>query len=160
MGRRGPAPKPTELKKLAGNPGRRPLNRNEAHIPRKLPRCPSHLSDEGKREWRRIVGYLYDAGLLTAVDAQALAMYCETVALWIEATRQVNASGLVGKTKNGNIIQNPYLSIANGAKREALRFMQEFGLTPASRARIVVGDKGMQREESLADALFRAVNAD
>jgi len=160
MGRRGPAPKPTELKKLQGNPGRRPLNDREAKPAIIKPRCPAYLSDEGKKEWRRVVGYLYDAKLLTAIDHEALAMYCETVGIWVKATQQVNQSGMVGKTKAGNLIHNPYLDIANRAKRDALRFMQEFGMTPASRARVIVGDGGADREESLADALFRLVAAD
>ena len=158
MGKRGPAPKPTVMKRLQGNPGRRPLNKREPKPTKSKPRCPSYLNDEAKREWRRLVGPLYDAGLLTAIDQNALAVYCDTVALWIEATRQVNKTGLVGKTKNGNLIQNPYLNIANRAKRDALRFMQEFGLTPSSRARIIVTDGGNQHEMSLADTLFEAVN--
>jgi P27 family predicted phage terminase small subunit len=48
----------------------------------------------------------------------------------------LNKTGLIIKTTNGNIIQNPLVGIANKAWGEYLRFAQEFGLTPASRTRI------------------------
>ena len=101
---------------------------------------------------------LHDLGLLTTVDLNAFAMYCETVSVWVEATKALARTGLVGKTTNGNLIHNPYLSIANRAKRDALRFMQEFGLTPSSRSRISVSDGGGRAEKDLADLLFEGVN--
>ena len=160
MGKRGPAPQPTALKILRGNPGLRKLNEREAQPTKVKPRCPSYLSAEAKREWRRVSKYLYDAGLLSAIDLDALAMYCDTVALWIEATQKRQEKGLVGTTVNGNLIQNPYLSIANRAKRDALRFMHEFGMTPSSRSRIIADAGGPEQEPTLADALFQAVNRD
>ncbi|MCL5994484.1 MAG: hypothetical protein M1546_00320, partial [Chloroflexi bacterium] len=50
---RGPAPKPTALKVLAGNPGKRPLNGSEPQYPTELPTCPRPLSAIAKREGHR-----------------------------------------------------------------------------------------------------------
>jgi phage terminase small subunit len=66
---------PTALKLLAGNPGHRPLNQNEPKPELVAPTCPSHLSREAKREWRRIVPELEKLGLLTRIDRAALAAY-------------------------------------------------------------------------------------
>ena len=41
MAQRGRKPKPTVLKELEGNPGRRPLNKNEPKPNKKAPRCPN-----------------------------------------------------------------------------------------------------------------------
>lgn len=149
---RGRPRKPTELKKLQGNPGKRPLPRNEPRPARDLPYCPAHLNDEAKREWKRIVHTLYDTGLLTKVDKAALAMYCQAWGRWVEAENQVAINGDVVKTKQGNIIQNPYLSISNRAWDQLSKMIQQFGLSPAARARLTVQPEYEQL--SLADLLF------
>ena len=59
----GRKPKPTEMKRAQGNPGRRPLNNNEPK-PTGIPQCPSHLNEVAKREWRRIAPELIALGLL------------------------------------------------------------------------------------------------
>ena len=46
----GRKPKPTRLKIIQGNPGKRPLNKNEPQPERRLMRAPSHLSEEAKKE--------------------------------------------------------------------------------------------------------------
>ena len=43
MATRGRKPKPTAMKELEGNPGKRPLNPNEPRPERKAPRCPAWL---------------------------------------------------------------------------------------------------------------------
>ena len=72
MGRRGPAPKPTALKRLQGNPGKRALNDSEPRPTATMPRCPTHLQGEARAEWRRVARGLHDAGLLTQIDRAAL----------------------------------------------------------------------------------------
>ena len=138
MGARGPAPQPTALRKLHGNPGKRPLPKNEPQPRRAIPPCPRHLSKKAKAEWRRVSRELYDLGLLSNVDRAALAAYCTAWARWVEAEEIVQQKGMVIKTTNGNFIQNPFLSIANRAMDDMRRLMVEFGMTPASRTRVQV----------------------
>ncbi len=85
MGRRGPPPKPTHLKAVTGNPGKRKLNDRESQARKEAPRCPNWLIPEAKRVWRDIVPKLKRLGVLTEVDGQALAAYCQTYARWREA---------------------------------------------------------------------------
>jgi P27 family predicted phage terminase small subunit len=99
---------------------------------------------------------LWRAGLLTEADHDALALYCETFAAWRRAEAVVRDKGEVVKTTNGNIIQNPYLAIANRAKKDALLLMRELGMTPAARSRISV-EGGGDQEPSLAELLFQRV---
>lgn len=139
----GRRPKPTALKELAGNPGKRPLNKREPK-PRKkqgMP-VPRHLREEARREWRRLRPELEAAGLLTAVDADALALYCETYATWVEATAQAQKEGLIVYTDKGYPVQNPLLGIANQAARMLRAMLIEFGMTPASRSRVAVEGAG------------------
>ena len=54
MAQRGRKPKPTALKVLEGNPGKRPLNLFEPTPEDKMPECPDWLEDEAKAEWDRL----------------------------------------------------------------------------------------------------------
>ena len=149
---RGRKPKPTAIKELAGNPGKRALNDREPKPTTKLPPCPSYLVGEARREWYRMGRQLLDLGVLTTVDRTALAAYCVAYARWVEAEAQVRKLGLVVKTAAGNLIQNPYLSIANRAMEQTIKLAAEFGMTPSSRSRVQTADDS--NGPTLADVLF------
>jgi P27 family predicted phage terminase small subunit len=135
-GKQGRKPIPTSFKLLAGNPGKRPLNENEPKPRTVLPRCPPHLSDEAKREWRRVSRMLYRLGLLTELDTTALALYCQTYSRWIEAEQKLASFGLLIKTHNDLPMQSPYLSIAHRCFDQLRAMLAEFGMTPSSCSRI------------------------
>jgi phage terminase small subunit len=80
MAVRGRKPKPTALKVLEGNPGKRPLNEKEPQPKRQAPRCPSWLEPEAKKEWKRMAKTLEAIGVLTQVDKAAFAGYCQAYA--------------------------------------------------------------------------------
>ncbi|HVS73154.1 MAG TPA: phage terminase small subunit P27 family [Phycisphaerae bacterium] len=103
--------------------------------PEDLDPAPEFLNDEAKREWKRILTDLVDTGLVCSVDQAALAAYCQTYSRWMEAERQVHASGLLVKV-NGVPVPNPYLSIADRSMAQMRLFLREFGLSPSSRVRI------------------------
>lgn len=146
-------PRPTALRELEGNPGHRPLNKNEPK-PGGVPICPSELSDGAKTEWRRISKELLSLGLLTKVDRAALSAYCELWARWRDAEAKIKEFGTVIKTKNGNLIQSPYVGIANRALALMKGYLIEFGFTPASRANLV-SDTPLDAEGKLASLLIR-----
>jgi len=50
VAQRGRKPKPTAVKVLEGNPGKRSLNTAEPKPEKKAPRCPSWLEDEAKED--------------------------------------------------------------------------------------------------------------
>ena len=54
MAQKGRKPKPTAMKKLEGNPGKRPLNLFEPTPEEKMPHCPDWLEEEAKAEWERL----------------------------------------------------------------------------------------------------------
>ena len=58
MGLSGPPPKPTALKRAEGNPGKRRLNDFEPQPLEIAPRCPPHLDELARQEWKRIVPIL------------------------------------------------------------------------------------------------------
>lgn len=157
MGQKGRVPKPTALKIKQGNPGKRALNDSETPVVRdEVVRAPGHLGAVARREWGRLKRKLGPAGLLTALDADVLAMYCQAFARWVEAEDQLARFGPVVKTKNGNLVQNPYLAVANRSMEQMLAYARELGMTPSARSRIQVAVK--ETGPTLAEELFRAAS--
>lgn len=147
---RGRKPKPTRLKYLTGNPGKRPLNEDEPRPEPAVPDCPPELNAAAQREWQRLVGELAKLRVLTNLDRAALAAYCGAYALWAESTEAIGKYGVMVKSPTGFPIQSPYLSIANRQTEIMMRIASEFGFTPASRGRISVTQN---EEPSLFDSL-------
>ncbi len=143
MGRRGPPPKPTRMKVLAGNPGKRPLSGREPQPPKDAPRCPAWLSPEAKREWRRMAPKLERMGVLTSIDVDAFAAYCQVYSRWKAAEEFIAKHGDVYplRDENGRVRymqQFPQVAIAKSLLQTLRGYQQEFGLTPAARTRIEV----------------------
>lgn len=155
MGARGPAPKPTALKVAQGNPGKRALNANEPKPDATMPQCPRWLNKAARGEWQRVARRLHNAGVLTYVDRGVLAVYCQAYGRLVEAETELRLRGDVIETTNGNLVQSPYLQIANRAMDQMVRAAKELGMTPASRSSIKI-DKP---ELSLADILFAEVES-
>jgi len=141
----GRKPKPTALKRLEGNPGKRPLNEQEPEFRREIPYCPRHLSPVAKREWHRIVKELHSAGLLTVVDRAPLAAYCQLYARWVKAEKELETASLVITTEKGFALPNPLVGIANGALEGMRKFLIEFGMTPSSRSRLHVPSSSKEK---------------
>lgn len=152
---RGRKPKPTAMKKLAGNPGKRALNSSEPQpeAPDRPPYAPRHLSDEAQKEWRRIVKALLRMGLYTEVDRVALEMYCQAYGDWLDAEQMVREQGAVLESDKGNFYQNPWYAAANREWEKLRKMLPEFGLTPSARSRLTI-DEPEERDE-FAELLFR-----
>lgn len=133
---RGRRPKPTRLKVLTGNPGKRPLNHHEPRPEPEVPECPVELGPVARQEWERLIIELAKLRILTQLDRAALAAYCGAYALWAEATEAIQKYGTMVKSPSGYPQQSPYVAIANRQAEIMMRIAAEFGFTPASRSRI------------------------
>lgn len=151
----GRPPKPTQMKVIEGNPGKRPLPQHEPKPTIKAPSCPKHLDKEAKAEWRRISKELLQLGLLTAIDRSGLAAYCQCWSRWVYAEEQLAGlrepkpividdeiigviDGWTFRTDKGYEAATPWISIASKALAEMRQYITEFGLSPAARTRIQV----------------------
>ncbi len=76
----GRKPKPTAVKKLEGNPGKRKLNTKELVPAKGMPACPDWLMPEAKKKWERLAKLMNQMGVLTEVDMAAFAAYCQSYA--------------------------------------------------------------------------------
>mgnify|MGYP005873156519 FL=1 len=153
MATRGRKPKPTALKVLEGNSGKRPLNTAEPK-PAGVPECPDWLEDEAKAEWERVGTILENMGMLTSVDTTAFAGYCQAYARWREAEEFLTQHGSIVRTPNGYLQQVPQVSIAQTNLKIVLKFCEQFGLAPSSRSRIVA-DKSVDETTDEMEKLLR-----
>jgi P27 family predicted phage terminase small subunit len=149
---KGRRPLPTNLKKLRGNPGKRKLPKaGEEPSPRLAdPVMPAGLSEMAQQEWKDILPILRDMKVLTAADGKALAAYCHNFARWLQAESEMDRHGIMieepilgGPIDDREIVgykykRNPCNSISNDAQKIMKSFLIEFGLTPASRAKLRV----------------------
>lgn len=141
MATRGRKPKPTALKLLEGNPGKRQLNMNEPRLTQKMPpECPDWLEEEAQAEWNRLSETLFEMGILTDLDVVPFAAYCQAYARWREAEEFISQHGSIVKTKTGYWQQVPQVSIAHTNQKAMLQAAAEFGLTPSARSRIIAGN--------------------
>ena len=142
MAVRGRKPKPTALKQLEGNPGKRPLNTAEPVPPKGTLKCPVWLEPEAKKEWKRLAPSLEAMGVLTMADLTAFSGYCQAYARWKEAEEFITQHGSIFQTPSGYVQQVPQVSIAQQNLKIMQSFCSEFGLTPACRSRIIAAGGG------------------
>jgi phage terminase small subunit len=126
---RGDRPKPTSLKLIAGNPGKRALNDREPHTGEFDLSPPDEMTEAARAHWERLAPMLVQSGVMQTSDRDILFAYCETFAVFIAGTKEgkVNVS-LVGQLR---------------------QMLGEMGMTPATRSRIIANkatDDGTEKK--------------
>ena len=79
--------------------------------------------------------------MLSATDRDILAVWVVACVEHARAAVEVRKMGQVVKTKDGNIINNPHLGIANRQALIMVRVAGELGFTPSARASLGMIDE-------------------
>jgi P27 family predicted phage terminase small subunit len=154
MGRRGPAPQPTALKVLNGNPGKRALPKDEPKPDPFEPHMPAWLDDDARAEWRRVTPILLKMGLLTVADGAALAVYCEAYSTMGHALRTLQEDGPTFISPKTSVEHaRPEVGIVQQCRVAIKTFCQEFGMTPSARSRMIA--QSDEREKSGMEGLLQ-----
>ena len=146
-------PKPTNIKKLEGNPGRRKLNTNEPQpgdagiIP------PDKISPGALKFWKRLAPELHGCGLLTALDHDTLLAYCESAAAFIEATEMIKQDGALYETKNYKTV-SPWVNIQNKALANMAKFGSLLGMSPSARSSVTAQVQQEKKPGDIIDGIF------
>lgn len=144
MGKRGPAPKPTKLRVLHGDP-KHTINTNEPQPTEGRVVMPATLSPAAKRVWKRLSPGLIKRGLLTEWDRDGFAVYCEAVIAHRLASAVVAKEGILVVGPAGRV-KNPALQVARDSAQTIRVFAQEFGLTPSARSSISIPQQDSTEE--------------
>jgi P27 family predicted phage terminase small subunit len=150
---RGRKPLPTELKLIMGNPGKRPINRDEPKPDRMMPSCPKWLSKGARTHWQKLAPQLFKMGVLTQLDGTALATFCDCLQRYTEAVEFLEKNGCVIVVRNDKgefkfTQAAPQVGIATKMLEQVTKIGAEFGWAPASRSRLSVSGS---EEKSLAE---------
>jgi phage terminase small subunit len=114
--------KPTALKLIAGNPGKRPLNPAEPKFPPTDCDPPDWLHAAAMPIWDRLATCLDLNGMLNEGNRDMLAVYCDIIASYERKREQTG---------------EPDLKLAQQMRMIA----REFGFTPSSQGGIGAGKK-------------------
>lgn len=170
MGQRGPAPKPTALRELEGNPSGRPYNKREPK-PKKVIDVspPNWLTEPAKIYWNRVIPILANMGVLTEADLPLLERYCDFLADWVHCRDFLrNMGGMYYNLYDGDkvypaghpqagqrvikyLAEFPHVAKKLKFSEHLLKIEMHFGMTPAARSRILT--------EEFVDASIAASNA-
>ena len=147
---RGRPPKPTALKVIQGNPGKRKLDKN-APAPDALaqvPDPPAWLGPIAASIWRQVAPWLVQARILTDTDLHNLELFAMAYQRWREAEEDISKNGIVVMGAKQEI-KNPACTVANESARRISTFGAALGLDPAARARLKPEGKGDEENEFL-----------
>ena len=151
----GKTKKPTKLKLIEGNPGKRPLPKNEPKPKIKKSKAPKWLDETARAIWDEYEPKLRNLELLTEIDQEAFAAFCHCASMFRQYAERAARGEIIFKQgrKDGNFIQIP------SAKTISIEYMNQlkswcgrFGLTPSDRASLGIAEKDSSSEfEKLLD---------
>ena len=157
----GRKPKPSHLKAITGNAGKRAANKREPKPRKGIPPCPGHLSLRAKAAWKRLGPELEAMGVLTVADGMALELLVSAYAEYRDAQDLVDREGKTYETvsQSGSVMvrARPEVAMASDAWRRMRAMLAEFGLTPSSRSRVNAADP--EREADPFEELLKGGHA-
>lgn len=135
---------PTVIKQLQGT-DRADRDNDSEMMPSTIdyiPSPPQLMSKAAKKEWKSVCQELINLNMLHGVDLFLLASYCIESSRYLEAIEELADVGAVNPIyrEDGSVYyqQSPWVSIANSALKNAQSLANQFGFTPAARAKIRV----------------------
>ena len=149
----GPPPIPTNLKVMRGNPGKRALNKREPKPALADPAYPDHLDAGAKQEWDRLLPILRTMRVLTEADGILLANLCSALSTQYKAQETMKKTGLLvkrGKEDAPWYQVSPLQGLINEQMQIVKGLCAEFGLSPASRARVQTVAEPEKKDERWA----------
>lgn len=169
MGRRGPAPAPSWLELVKGNPGKRKLNINEPQ-PKKITwqEPPEYFNDDLRKVWFQVCKELNELGILATCDKFLMERYCVFLQKWRECRIFISErlggrfsypvkSPAVPELRNaaGHIIRAaipseikyfkpfPEVRMLQELSSHLIHIEDRFGLSPSARSRITTSDQSI-----------------
>lgn len=164
---RGRKPTPTYLKIIRGNPGCRPINKDEPQPLDGLPPLPTELTGKAKDEWDRATNELRVMGGLKTSDMAVIAMYAHAWSIWCAIMDRINkrpdpfwteqTDKIDEKTGKPvyKVVPSPLIRELRHAEAHLLRFASELGFSPAVRSRMRVEGVMGHRIDDLEDIVSK-----
>lgn len=156
---RGRKSKPAATKIAEGNRGKRPINdatlTSEGKPDSDAPIAPPWLDGEMARLWEEYAPRLHKYGILSDLDGLAFERVVSLAARIVRYEQEIAVEEETYTADNGLKKANPKVAMLERAESALLRYLSEFGMTPASRSRI-----SMNKEPIAESALSAILNMD
>ena len=141
----GRPPKPTALKALQGNPGKRKLPTEPTSDP--MPTTPPNwMTDAAAANWERLATRMVVLGILRETDYDAFALMVDALTDYQELTEAIREHGrtYAVTTESGSTMwrPNPEVVQAQDAYRRFVQLAGQFGMTPTGRAKVAAAAPG------------------
>lgn len=135
---------PTALKILKGNPGRRPLNKDEPK-PKAGVSAQMQLKPYEQEMWDYLTPRFEKQGVLTENDLHSLYVLCQTWGNYRDAMDELDRQKeenngripFVVYSRNNMPLANPLMTVINTLRERLHKLMIQFGMTPSSRSHII-----------------------
>lgn len=99
-------------------------------------KIPNDIDSEAHKYMEGVLAKLEEKGIMEYVDTAALNMLARNYSMFIKASRQVEKDGMMITNNKGNLEAHPMIKVAKDAQTQAMKVMQEFGLTAKSRKKL------------------------
>ena len=139
--------KPTLLKLVTGNPGRRPINPWEPEPAPGEVIAPDWLDEEARKKWLEVLEH---CPWITPADSDMLALYCDAFSRYLMAQKMAN-QGPLAKTPEGRAVKNPAWTALNEAFHQMRSAGSELALSPSARSGI---GGGKAHKDELTEKYF------
>lgn len=97
---------------------------------------PEKLEPEAKKYIASVLSMLETNGIKDKVDDAALQMLARNYSTFIKASKIIEEEGLTIVSARGKLCEHPAVKIGKDAQIQAMKIMQEFGLTARSRSKL------------------------
>lgn len=164
--RKGKPPRSVPLKLVHGGTTTKVTKAIQDRLPKELVRAsdkfpakPLALTKNASKVWDFVCGLIDELGILSRTDTISIQLLCEAYGDYTEAQEAIKKNGgPTYKTQTsrgkGIIVRNiPAVRQRNDADYRIRSWMNEFGMTPASRSR-VRADSGGRNNEDPAEKYF------
>ena len=132
--------KPTALKLLEGNPGKRNLPVNEIKPKPVASKCPGWFSDDAKEIWNEYAPILERLGLFTEADGLDFQNLCIAAADVRIHTKTLMSGVYTFETPQGYKAPMPEVGMRNKAISIVTSLSAKFGMSPSDRVGLVTGE--------------------
>lgn len=135
----GRPPKPTELKRAQGNPGKQKLPKlaSVTLIPQVNSKAPEHLSERQQKLWADLRNH---AIWIADTDQPMLQLLCEKLDRRNELIAKLENSDEILYTDKGYAYANPLVGMLSTIETEITKLFSLLGLTPTDRTKLGVAE--------------------
>jgi len=140
------------FRRREGNLGKRAIPQ-EPRVERGIPDPPESLSPAARTKWDELAPRLHAMGVLSKDDAHALQLGCEAFADWQQARKALDDAGsltyVTVNQQGGEMLHaRPEIQVRAESWKRFLSFLDRYGLTASSRAKIAPLGEGSGNAET------------